>query len=343
MQEGNKLSRISAIVFDLDDTLFDATAWKVAALEHAARQRGLNASAVERAIEAYLREHGTADAGLYNAVLLACMQHDSGSNIRALHDAASHYSGRERSWELYPGVLEALQELSRRYRLALIADGPVDSQKHKVQALGLSSLMRTVVYSDEIDGVRSRRPDPRPFREMRDRLELPSSQIMFVADHPVRDFKTPRFLGFLTCRVLSGPFRAEAYPDLDAQADYEITTVARLGELMAGPQIDVSQYLHLPFLKAPQAGSAPLEPAAVAAEMRDSEELSAELAAAAGVLLPERPEPLPVAAGPESADEPATVPATARPLPPVPPASPAYQPSAVAKPGPQPGSASLRR
>ncbi len=252
MQEGNRLSRVSAIVLDLDNTLFDANQWCVAALRHAGRVRGLSSSAVDRAIDNYLETHQDFGHDIYNAILLGCMQSDSGSNIKALHDAAGHYLGQGLEWELYPGVQETLLDLSRRYRLALIADGPVEAQKAKVQALGLHKYIRSIVYSDSIDGVRSRRPDPRPFREMRDLLELPSNQILFVADQPSKDFRTPRFLGFLTCRVFTGPYRGQPYPDSDSEAEYETTSVARLGDLLAAPTLDLSSYAHLSFLKQPE-------------------------------------------------------------------------------------------
>jgi putative hydrolase of the HAD superfamily len=258
MTDSSKLSRVSAIVFDLDDTLFDVSRWNIAALRFAGRMRGLNGNAVDAAIDAYLEEHGAPDAGIYNEVLLRSLQPDSGGAIRALVQAANRYSGSGDDWELFPGVREAMLDLSRRYRLALIAEGPVEAQKAKVNALGLQRLLRTVVYSDLIDGVRSRLPDPRPFREMRDRLELPSNQILFVADNPATDFETPNYLGFVTCRVLTGVHRVVAAGEALTRPDFELTSVARLPQLMAGPQLDISDYLHLPFLKQPESGSAPL-------------------------------------------------------------------------------------
>jgi hypothetical protein len=118
--------------------------------------------------------------------------------------------------------------------------------------------MRHIVYSDMIDGVRSRRPDPRPFREMRDLLEIPSNQILFVGDNPAKDFETPKYLGLLTCRVHTGPCRNHDYGSPERKADFEVTTAARLPDLLSTPQIDVSSYLHLPFLKKPEVGAAPL-------------------------------------------------------------------------------------
>ncbi|MCC7479047.1 HAD hydrolase-like protein [bacterium] len=324
MQEGNKLSRVSAIVLDLDNTLFDATQWNIAALRHAGRVRGLSSAAVDRSIDHYLEHHSSFGHDIYNAILLGCMQSDSGANIKALHDAAGQYLGHGHDWDLYPGVRDTLKELGRRYRLALVADGPVDAQRAKVRALDLAQYIRCTVYSDAIDGVRSRRPDPRPFREMRDLLELPSNQILFVGDNPAKDFKTPRFLGFLTCRVFSGPHRGEAYPDAESTADFETTSAARLPELLAVPSLDLAAYANLPFLKQPEDTAA------------------ADLKVAEGGMPEQQPEPA-VAAQPRR-DNPVLLP-VARPVSPASPAAHSLaspvQPAAVGS--SQPASSAVPR
>ncbi|MCC7479049.1 HAD family hydrolase [bacterium] len=250
MLEGRALTRVEAIVLDLDDTVFDGGEWNVAALSQGAARRGMQAGSVERAIAEFLRTRSPHDPALYNAILLGCFQSDNGFNVRALHEAASEYRGEERSWEPYPGVLEALSELRRHFRLALLAEGPPEQQKAKLKALGISSFFELIVFSDEIDGVRSRRPDPRPFQLLREKLDLQGRQILFVGDQPARDFKEARRQSFVTCRVFTGASRAEAYPDATHRADYEITSLARLPELLASSQRSISSYLlsHLPFL-----------------------------------------------------------------------------------------------
>lgn len=270
MLSGNTLAQIEAIVLDLDDTLFDARAWQFAALMHGAQQRGMEGHCVERALNGFLETHAYADPGIFNAVLLGCCQSDNIYNIRALHEAVVAYRGTDQEWDPYPGVREALIELSWKYRLVLLAEGPVEAQKAKVNALGLSRIFESIFYSDEIEGSRSRRPDPRPFQRLREQLMLPASKILFVADNPMKDFKATRTLGIPSCRVFTGPWRNCSSPDPSREADFEVTSLARLPEILSQASLRASRMVQeqMAFLN----GSAELEsaPLPLSVEAADS-------------------------------------------------------------------------
>jgi putative hydrolase of the HAD superfamily len=230
---GDVLRTIQGIVFDLDDTLLSSSEWTAPALEFAASKLRLDAQRVWELATRYTQEHGGADAGIYNHVLLMCGQSDSAMNIRALAAWANQYAPPPGTLSLFPGVSQALEVLGHRYRLAVIADGHVDCQKAKVHATGLERLVASIVYSDAIDGIRSRRPDPRPFRAALAELGTRATQTLFVGDNPVKDFLRPRQLGFITVRVMQGEYAAVEYPSPDHAADYEISSVARMPALMA--------------------------------------------------------------------------------------------------------------
>jgi len=228
------LSAVQAIVFDLDDTLLEKSEWIIPAMEFASSKLGLDPARVWELAIQYVQAHGCADAGIYNHVLLECGQSDSAMNIRAFVAWANQFEPKSGALSLLPGAREALELLGRRYRLGVIADGPVACQKAKLRATGLDRLVHTVVYSDEIDGIRSRRPDPRPFRAILTELGTRGPQTTFVADNPLKDFQKPRDLGFITVRVLTGEYANHDYPTRDHGADYDLSSVARLPDLLAG-------------------------------------------------------------------------------------------------------------
>ena len=230
---GDVLRTIQGIVFDLDDTLLSKSEWTAPALEFAATKLKLDAQRVWELATRYAAEHGGADAGIYNHVLLMCGQSDSAMNIRALVAWANQYTPSPGTLSLLPGVNQVLEKLGRRYRLAVIADGNVDCQKAKVTATGLDRLVASIVYSDAIDGIRSRIPDPRPFRAALTELGTRVTHTLFVGDNPVKDFFRPRQLGFVTVRVMCGEYAKVEYPSADHYADYEISSVARLPALLA--------------------------------------------------------------------------------------------------------------
>lgn len=230
---GDVLRTIQGIVFDLDDTLLSKTEWTVPALEFAASKLSLDAQRVWELATRYAQDHGGADAGIYNHVLLMCGQSDSAMNIRALVAWANQYAPARGTLSLLPGAAQALELLGRHYRLAVIADGHVDCQKAKVRATGLEKFVASIVYSDTIDGIRSRRPDPRSFRAALAELGTRATQTLFVGDNPVKDFLRPRQLGFITVRVMCGEYAATEYPSAEHAADFEISSVARLPALLA--------------------------------------------------------------------------------------------------------------
>ncbi len=227
------IARLRALVFDLDDTLFDAQVWQLAALQAGADLRGLNPEASQRVISDYELRQNLLDPSLYNALLQASSQSDSGVNIRALHDAVQSYSGQGHTWLPYPGVVESLLAAGKLYRLVLLCDGRQETQRSKVEALRVEPLFHEVIYSDELDGPRCRRPDPRGLEHCALRLKLDPGSILFIADDPVRDFACARLIGMPSCRVFTGPHRRRHYPDRESRADFELTSAARLPELLS--------------------------------------------------------------------------------------------------------------
>lgn len=227
------LSRVDAIVFDLDDTLYEKAAWLIPAIEFAARKMGFDAERATGIAYNYVQDRGCADAGIYNDVLLGCGQSDSALNIRAFVSLVNQFTPAPHSLPLQPGGLNALIELHRHYRLGLIADGPVAAQRAKVAGLGITQFFYAVVFSDSIDGIRSRRPDPRPYRLLAAELGLRPPQILFVADNPLKDFKQARLLGFRTARVLTGEYSKLDYPSQEHAAECEISSISRLPDVMA--------------------------------------------------------------------------------------------------------------
>lgn len=230
---GDALKAIEGIVLDLDETLLSCAEWTVPALEFGAAKLGLDSQRVWELATKYVQERQAADAGIYNHVLLMCGQSDTAMNIRALVAWANQYVPPPGSISLLPGAREALERLGRRYRLGIIADGPVQCQQAKIRTTSLDRLVVSIVYSDAIDGIHSRRPDPRPFRAALNELGTRATHTLFVGDNPIRDFRRPRIMGFLTVRVLTGEYAKLDYPSPDHAADYEISSIARLPDLLA--------------------------------------------------------------------------------------------------------------
>jgi len=228
----NPLLLAKSVIFDFEDTLFPKAEWLVPALMSATAERGFDPYLVEEQAYGYIREHGYPDAGLLNHILLSHGQSDSAQNISALHKAICRYKAPPCSMQLYPGAVEALKMLRNGLKLAVIADGSPKRQRANVLGLRLQQYIDHFIYSDEIAGARSRKPDPRPYRAALKQLSTRSSYTVFVGNNPYKDFATPRKLGMLTIRVLTGEYACYPVSKGLIVPDYTVTSVARLPELL---------------------------------------------------------------------------------------------------------------
>lgn len=208
---------IRAWVFDLDDTLY---------LERDYVRSGFRAAAAWLAAE-----HGIDDlfdaawrrfeAGLRGKVFDAALT-DLGlppepGLIRRLVEI---YRGHRPNLTLLPDAAVALDQLEARgVPLALLTDGPLVAQEHKVEALALQQRLAALIYTDRY-GRDGWKPSPRGFRELERVLGVGGPECVYVADNPAKDFVAPHLLGWLTVRIrrLAGEHgRAVAAPGTDAR------------------------------------------------------------------------------------------------------------------------------
>ena len=101
---------------------------------------------------------------------------------------------------LLPDAAMCLQALHGWVSLALISDGPHESQQNKIKALCLLRAVDIVVLT-EAGGRGFAKPHPRAFEEVQNRTGCRGRQCVYVADKPAKDFLAPRQLGWRTIRV----------------------------------------------------------------------------------------------------------------------------------------------
>src|SRR5207248_4702538 len=94
------------------------------------------------------------------------------------------YRSHRPNISLLPGVLQLLESLrSASYRLAIISDGPVQSQRAKVQALGLEPLVDRILLTDEW-GSDFWKPHHRAFELLESEWSCSPKELVYVGDNP---------------------------------------------------------------------------------------------------------------------------------------------------------------
>ena len=83
--------------------------------------------------------------------------------------------------------------------LALITDGPLESQRAKIDALALQKRFSPIVLTAELGAYKSK-PHPAAF-ELVQASFGPGQRFVYVADNPQKDFVAPNQLGWISIRI----------------------------------------------------------------------------------------------------------------------------------------------
>ena len=94
-------------------------------------------------------------------------------------------------WELYPEVAEVLENLARRFQLAVVSN--FDGRLRMIlEQLGVSKFFKHVMISSELG---ADKPDPEIFRRALRVIELQSNEVLHVGDDAARDWNAAAAAG----------------------------------------------------------------------------------------------------------------------------------------------------
>jgi putative hydrolase of the HAD superfamily len=194
--EATARCRAAVVVLDIDDTLY---------LERDYVRSGFDV--VGRLVSERLGVDGLADtlwAGFLDGVRGDAF--DKALELHGLHvDAAlvaelvHAYRSHRPCIRLLPDAVRLLDRLDGR-RVGAITDGPVDSQRAKVDALGLTARLDPLVVTGELGPGRGK-PHPAAFEVVERVTGATGAELVYVADNPAKDFITPLQRGWRAVRV----------------------------------------------------------------------------------------------------------------------------------------------
>jgi putative hydrolase of the HAD superfamily len=100
-------------------------------------------------------------------------------------------------WELYPEVLDVLEQFRKRFQLAVISnfDGRL---RFILQNLGISKYFAHIFISSELG---ADKPDPEIFRRALNVMHLDANEVIHVGDDPERDWKAGAAAGLSVFRL----------------------------------------------------------------------------------------------------------------------------------------------
>jgi len=225
---------IKALVWDVDDTLFDYTGADRAGMRgHLAAEGLLDAyESVEQALARW-REITDAQWARF-AAGESDWQGQRRDRVRVflgepLDDAeADDWFGRyvghyEAAWALFPDTLPALDALAASHRHAILSNSSFHNQDRKLRLLGVRDRFETVLCAAEL-GVS--KPAAAAFHAACDALGLPPHQVAYVGDHPEIDGRGAFEAGMLSIWIDRGD--AHTVPESGPTGPHRIASLAEL-------------------------------------------------------------------------------------------------------------------
>ncbi len=209
------MGKIRAVIFDLDDVLYNEKDYVYAAYRAIAKflssKCGLSGEEIYVRLIGALYEKTGMYPRLFNDLLV-----NIGLGEELVPEVLRIYSEVDSELSLYPNVGELLNVLRvRGFKLGLLSNGTVKIQKNKVRLLGVEKFFDVVMYARE-KGKEYDKPNPEAYRMVLERLGVSPKEAVCIGDNPYTDFWGARKLGMRTARFLAGE-----YQDVRLDAEYE--------------------------------------------------------------------------------------------------------------------------
>src|SRR5436190_6118500 len=221
-----------AVILDLDDTLYDErtyvlSGFRAVARDLAANHPDIGADRLYAGMVAELDAHGRGK--VFDRALERLGLAVSPSSVQSLVDS---YRAHRPDIALWPGVAEALADLRRDFRTAIVTDGLPLMQRRKLDALGVAGLVDEVLVCWEHDAPK---PDPECYHEALRRLEATPEDAVVIGDNPQHDMAAARAVGCRAIRVRTGRLAGVAdgdFPPDATAADFgEAVQILRRGQI----------------------------------------------------------------------------------------------------------------
>lgn len=189
------------LVFDLDDTLFDAGSFYAsgnrAVAEFIASSWGLEADRVlKKIIEIARRNNGHK---IFDDTLEFYGIYSKKAVGQCLMVFRRHNNPKI---ELFPDAERALKRF-KNWPKYIVTDGNKIVQHSKIVALGLEDLVKKVFISHRY-GLHNAKPSPYIFNKITKLENTQPGDVIYIGDNPNKDFVGIKPLGFKTIRVVRG-------------------------------------------------------------------------------------------------------------------------------------------
>lgn len=190
---------IKAVIFDLDDTLYEEYDFVLSGFREIGREISLKINMSEYQIYKELVElfreskEFVIDRFLRKIGLLNNEYKDYLIEVYRTHKPKLILPEDSKF------ILKYLKE--NNYKTGLITDGRVITQWNKIESLQIKNFFDHIIITDQY-GLEFRKPHKKPFIDMVNYFKIVPSEAIYVGDNIKKDFKAPNELGMRTIRII---------------------------------------------------------------------------------------------------------------------------------------------
>jgi putative hydrolase of the HAD superfamily len=191
--------KITAVLFDMDNTLFDFVETKIAACDAVNRLLGLEPTT--DLLFYFLRDTGRSFEDLEH--LRDFMKDHNTYSEESFTECCRVYEDvKIRNLSPYPAIKKTLAQLKERgLILSVVTDAQRQNAISRLDKTGLSEMFDTVITSDMTG---THKPDPKVFQYALESLGCCPEEVLMVGDSLRRDIAPAKRMGMMTAHAVYG-------------------------------------------------------------------------------------------------------------------------------------------
>jgi putative hydrolase of the HAD superfamily len=192
------MSKLKAIVFDLDDTLYSERDFVLSGFQAVANWGSVNLGISQ--VIGYSTLSNLYHQGIRNNTFNKWLEIHHVQPAGIVPKLLDVYRQHLPTISPFTESINLLKTIADSYKIGLVSDGYLAVQQRKWAALGLDSFFDAVVFSDSL-GRANWKPSTAPFELVLAELKIAPAESVYIGDNPLKDFLGARQLGMYTIQV----------------------------------------------------------------------------------------------------------------------------------------------
>ncbi len=218
---------MKAVIFDLDNTLFDVTLYNEGAFRKVTKYLHQKFGVDEQEAYHYLLNRWKEKTSRYSHLFDDVLQHFRlNDDVTKLVSLYNSHVGPLVPYSDVPATLEALRKMD--YKLGIITDGNATRQRRKIELLNLMTYFDDIIFTSLVGHPK---PSTVPYELALKHLNVKPEHSCYVGDNPVVDFEGAKKIGLKTIRILKGEFKDVKINE--QWIDFEINEVREILDLIS--------------------------------------------------------------------------------------------------------------